>query len=229
MKYLKLFENFNGEGLILAKIEELSEVFDIENIDVTDDKYFKFTILDDIEVECNGYNNIFTINDQEYNVDSIEEAFDILNSYLGITESLSDYILDKINKRGIESLSTKEKEYLTKHANAEDVSDLESDLWDRAEIFSGRLDYDPREDDSHIFPGTKEWIDTLSDQEILDGNIEHIWDNDLTNSDIEDFKLTYDVKSDINKMPYHKLSSDVKKRLKMFIEDQIAILKTKKG
>jgi hypothetical protein len=136
------------------------------------------------------------------------------------SEDLLNSILDKINKYGITSLNSKEKEFLKNIDNEELKNDI---LKDKLSVIN-RLDYDPREDDFFDEVGMN--FSKFSDGIIEDGKFEIIY-NDLDESDVINFEnifkldLKKELDGEIVYKPWHEFSKLEKNKFKEFIENYI--------
>ena len=145
--------------------------------------------------------------------------------YLKLFENhILDIILDKINKSGMGSLTTSEKEFLDKFSKGEH-QELEKELSDKKDIYKGILSYDPRKDDTDFYKETGQQFgiedmnfNNWTEEEIEDSKYCLLWD-ELWDEDMDGFLRQYKLPDSVNEIAWDKLPPQIKKSFKIFIKD----------
>jgi hypothetical protein len=103
-----------------------------------------------------------------------------------------NYILDKIERYGLKSLSPKEKEFLDNKSLDKDTEELERFFDKKSRELESRIEYDPREDSNDFYDELGIDFSHWSDEDIDKGRYEIIW-NDLDEETINHFFKYFNI------------------------------------
>ena len=103
-----------------------------------------------------------------------------------------NYILDKIERYGLKSLSPKEKEFLDNKSLDKDTEELERFFDNNSRELESRIEYDPREDPNDFYDELGIDFSHWSDEDIDKGRYEIIW-NDLDEETINHFFKYFNI------------------------------------
>lgn len=135
-----------------------------------------------------------------------------------INESLTDNILDKISKYGMDSLTDIEKEYIK---NIDD-DNVRNKLINKKDNIQSKLDYDPRKDKEFWDDVKTDEIDfdfdKFSDDEIEDGKYNIIWD-EMEDEEIIIFLNINKITEIDHTTPWDKLNDSIKDKFKKYVSE----------